>query len=282
MYNSVTMVILHKLVFACMLLALTVLCARRWSKSHARVQPSMLDQHDIAFNRSPLNIFTTGHFVRHAGLSKQSGGSAAPPAAWLRRGQRTVMNAQVLERPVLKLGGPPSPPPPPADDTGPGGGGGEGRAFLKRIENSDAVRLVLEWMAMVRVLRMGGQLGGSAALYERYTKSLDALEELRSFSRNSPAISFEDGQNMIVGMYDSNTNQLEALAAGSLKKYGAVKWEEPFKGHGQFMIKYIAVSPTELRAENSLADLHIRKGLRVMAEQLGVELEFKTELLDSQ
>lgn len=229
--------------------------------------------------------------------------TASRPAA-VGRGERAVMNAQVLVRPVIERpvaggGGPPSPPPP-SDHRPEGGGSGGGDAFLRRLTDSEAVPLLDDWVGMVRVIKMGGGLTGDEDLSEKYTKSLEDLQAFHSFSQTS-GLTLEAGQKMIMGMFKGDSDDVSALAAGSLVpgqmtapgelqtgeeerrewNLETREWSsEPIGVKGKFVVKFIAVSPAELRADTSFADLAMRQGLRGMAEQLGVELEFVQELSD--
>lgn len=78
-----------------------------------------------------------------------------------------------------------------------------------------------------------------------------------------------------------------ALAAGSilLKHVSSTTVEhvdvnKMYKG--TLLIKHISVSPIELKEESSIADLMLRNGLRVMANELGLEVQFAKDLADPQ
>lgn len=273
------MAILHNSFLAWTLLAtmaVTACGARKRSRSLARAPPS------VAFHPAAPHAFTAGKNA-HTGISNRVGKVTLPVPA-PRFGHRyAVMQAQVLERPGTKVdvgGG--APPIPPFDDRPLGGGGGGDEAFLRRIDDADAVELFDDWIARTRVLRMGSGFSEDEELEEKYTKAFEDLEELRSFSQNVASFTVKDGQKMIMGMYSNG--KVLAVAAGSLVRYPTTGWRASVNDwlniKGRFEVKYISLSPGELRSESSVADLQLRKGLRLMVEELGVELEFVKELTD--
>jgi hypothetical protein len=268
------MLIIHRWLLAWVSLAIIGKGARSRSRSLAEEQPSFLDQQE--FNPSPPQAVKlrqgAGHLV------------------WRRGEILAAKSGTVIERPKVERGGGSPSPPPPSDDR-PRDGGADEEAFLRRMSDADALELLEDWISSTKVLQMGGQFGNAtkprqAVLKMKYAGALKDLEEVHDYTTNVASFSAMFAQKMVLGMYSADRQTVLALAAGSLVKYSktglraTINKQFDIEEPGRLTIRYISLSPNELKAESSVADLQMRQGLRFMAEELDVELEFSRELKD--
>jgi len=168
--------------------------------------------------------------------------------------------AAVLERQRV----PPAPPP-----AGPNGGGGDngdgGNSLVRLIGTEQQAQILGDWIAQTRLYKMSSQFGGDEAVTRRHEEALKALEELSKFKTTkgietgTHTLYHSDGLRMLFALYD-HKERVVGIAAMGVNDKGLT-------------LRRIAINPTEVNNEDSVASLRVVLALRLVAQSMKVPLD---------